>query len=655
MSILTRIAVLFLTAFFLVALVTFGFTHHIMMNYAELQGEMVAKAAATAAMTEIDSKESLAALYEDEEFRDNTHDDFRYICQKTGLRYLYLYTVGEGNKDRHYIICAANSEEDDIRVQDDYGFGKVQKTELYPSEISVLNRDKDGDYHLTDNEYGFVCSYIVPVTDSDNKIIALIGADYSMERIGSIAVRSLKTLLILGAILILPSYIIALFLIRRSVIRPIRALSERMRSFARDKKECARADRRKTVYEDEVTDIENSFDEMTTDISQYVQDIEELTSEKVFNQTQLDVATKIQSGIVPLNCFLSGDRFEVYGCSHPARDVGGDFYDMFRLDNGQICAVVGDISGKGISAALFMVMVKSIIREVLIAGRSLDDALNLLNREIYISNPENMFATVFAMTLQPETGIVTFANAGHEEPLLLGENPSYLKVNSGIALGLFEDSDIVSETITLKDGEGILLYTDGITEAIDEDKKQYGKERLREAVMHEYQEDICSFDSLSLVEDTTAEVRAFAGKLEQFDDITCLALVYKGTEGGKRNLTPDIESFDSVKKTILSALGDSEHTKNVILACEEIFSNIVNYSGADQVFFFCRNSGETWSATFADNGIAFDPVTEKQKSRQFEDLDHGGMGIALARLNSKEMIYRRVDENNLLTLVFDKV
>ena len=646
-SILTRIALLLVAALLLASAAVFTFGYEYMLDTAEEQSVEISQAATAAAMTAIGSEEGFYALYEDEAFREKVHQTFRFICRRTTLRYLYLYTVGEDGY-RHYVICAADSDGDDMRLQNEYGFGSVGYTPLYQAEKNVLDRRVGEDHEMIDNEYGYVCMNITPVIDGEGRIIALIGADDGIEDVERIAARDLITLLLLGMMVFTLTYVIALLLIRSSVTRPILKLSERMRSFAADRKASVDANRRKTVFVDEITDIENAFEKMTVDIRQYVSDIEALTREQVYTQTQLDVAMKIQSGIVPGEEALSDERLEIYGWAQAARTVGGDFYDVFRLDDGRIAAMVGDISDKGISAALFMVMVKTSIKEKLKAGRGPAETLNLVNRELCASNPENMFATVFALILHPETGVASYANAGHEAPLVLGKETAYLKMKRGIALGLFEDSFIAEEKLVLRGGDGLLLYTDGITEAIDAEKRQYGKDRLRETLSREDRD--C--DARALVEAVIASVRAHTGGTEQYDDITCLALVYKDHEE-EVSLVPEVKSFKTVKNAILSALGESEHTKRVILACEEIFVNIVSYSGADQIVFRSKRSGNTWMATYEDDGAAFDPVKAERKSVEFEDLDQGGMGILVARRNTRDMIYNRIGGRNVLTLVFD--
>ncbi|MBR3018217.1 MAG: SpoIIE family protein phosphatase [Clostridia bacterium] len=350
---------------------------------------------------------------------------------------------------------------------------------------------------------------------------------------------------------------------------------------------------------------------------------------------------------------MTGDRFELNGCMRAAREVGGDFCDLIRPDDRRVCAVIGDSSGKGVSAALFMTTVKASIRENIMAGRGLADTLNRVNRELCLSNPENMFATVSALMLDTETGIVTIANAGHEKPLILGREPYYLDVMSGVALGLFENSQIDEQKIVLRDGDGIFLYTDGVTETIDTGRMLYGEDRLREMVQAEYREENRSYDTLALIRDTLASVDAFAEGGEQFDDITCLALVYKGGGYAWQTLRPELTSFETVKELTISALGVNDRTIDIVLACEEIFTNIINYSGADEIRFAGRRIGDTWLAAFTDNGAAFDPVTAEKEMPQFDDLDRGGMGIMLARMNSSDMVYSRIDGYNILTMVFE--
>ncbi len=654
MSILAQVAILFLFAGFVSFVSIYHYTYRNTLDRAVEQADEVAGAVADAVLAAFDSREDLERLYTDEAFQEKFYQAFRFVCRKTDIRYLYLYTVDEKNY-RHYIICAANSDEDDRRMQEEYGFGSVRKLPLFQAEVNVLNGTAEEDCELIDNDYGYVCMHTAPLRDRDGTILALVGADYNMENIERNARNSLRNSALLVIMAYSIAFAVALNLIWWSVLRPVRKLSERMRIFVMDRKEINVAARRKTLYENEITEIENAFSKMTMDIRQYVHDNEILTRKEAYTNAQLDVARNIQKGIVPGEYSAGGDHFELYGFAKAAREVGGDFYDVFPLKDGKECVVIGDISGKGISAALFMAMVKTTIRENLLSGRGLAETLNRVNRELWLSNPEKMFATVFALTLNTESGVLTFANAGHENPLMLGRNPFFQEVRSGMPLGLFENAFITEEKLVLRDGDGIFLYTDGVTEAINADQELYEKDRLRETALRQYREEIHSYQPKMLADAVASSVLAYTGELEQSDDITCLALIYKDSEACCRPLSPGFESITAVTETILQDLGDSDHTRDIILACEEIFTNIVNYSGADQILFRTKRSGDVYLVSYIDNGAAFNPVEARPEKKKFEDLAFGGMGIIIARTNSRDMIYSRIDDRNVLLMEFDVV
>ncbi len=652
LSILVHVAILFLLAGAIALACIYQYTYNNMLDRAVVQADGVAKAVANSVLAVIDSDEELELLYTNEEIRNRVYQAFRFICRKADIRYLYMYTVGADNY-RHYIVCAANSDEDDARMQKEYGFGSVRKLPLFRAEENVLNGTAEEDYELIDNDYGYVCMHTVALRDENGKVIALIGADYNMGDIKHIAESNLFNSGVLVIMTYSIAFLVAMFLIWWSVLRPIRNLSQRMRIFVMDRKEIEVTKKRKIHYENEITEIENSFSKMTADIRQYVHDNEILTRKEAYTNAQLDVARNIQKGIVPDRYSFSGDNYELHAFSKAAREVEGDFYDVVSLESGEECFVIGDISGKGISAALFMAMVKTTIRENLMSGRGLKETLNRVNRELWLSNPEKMFATVFAVTLNTDSGVLAYANAGHESPLILGRDPFYLETESGMALGLFENSDITEERLVLRDGDGVLLYTDGITEATNAKKELFERERLRETVLHQYREDIHSYLPQVLADAVSSQVAEFAGDAEQSDDITCLTLIYKDSEADRRILPPEHGAFAEVKETIISALGDSDHTKDVILACEEMFTNIVNYSGCDQIVFGGKRSGDAYLVTFDDNGSAFDPVKAVPEKKKFEELAFGGMGITIARANSRDMAYSRIDGRNVLLMEFD--
>lgn len=242
------------------------------------------------------------------------------------------------------------------------------------------------------------------------------------------------------------------------------------------------------------------------------------TLERARAEALAATAREIQSGIVPQTKYYSETGVELFAAAQPAKAVGGDFYDIIPLTGGRIGIVMGDVSGKGVPAALFMSVIKTMIKDRLLSGMSPEEALNAVNNEICAENPKGMFATVFAGVFHGQDGKFEFANAGHTPPVRISSKNRFLEPDAGIAIGLFEDAGIIREEVFLKKGEGLFFYTDGATEAINAAKEPYGQERLLK---------VCDGDTAkSLIENVTADVAGFSYGLEQFDDLTMLALFY---------------------------------------------------------------------------------------------------------------------------------
>ena len=649
-SLLARSALFFLLTLFLSLLVGLLFARKYVFEDAISRSYAISAGATTAAMTSLGSADGFYELFSDEEYRESIHKTFHFICEKTETDVLYLYTVDE-NKKRHYIVAAAKDSDIDEIIRDTISFDMIDEEELYPAEVRILEGKSDGEHEFYHTDSGYMCMFVRPVS-SQGKIIAFVGASYDMDDILEESKRNLYFIAGLVILVFSIALISSLILMRKSIFVPVRSLSDRMRSFTQDID--SPVPKRKTIFSDEITDMESSFYEMTENMREYVGEIKTLTSDKVQVETQLDVARRIQSGLIPMEHFVLGDGCEIYGIEKPARAVGGDFYDIFRLDSDRICVVVGDISGKGVSAALFMVMVKTGIRENLRSGRSLTETFSFLNSEICFSNPETMFATVAAIILDTKTGVLQYMNGGHELPLLLSKEADYLELDAGCALGLFDDANAGEKEIRLSDGEGLLIFTDGVTEANDAEKNQFGKDRLRERVRDYYSGYGNRYESEGLIKDLMSGVSGFCKDAEQFDDITCVALIYRDNEKERRRLTMDLaSSLPVLRDTIFGGIDDEERAKTIILVCEEIFTNIVNYSGAKNVSFYFERTEKLCAVTFFDDGVPFDPVTVNLRDKAFEELDTGGMGIRLARMNTKEMVYNRIDNTNQLVLRFE--
>ena len=235
---------------------------------------------------------------------------------------------------------------------------------------------------------------------------------------------------------------------------------------------------------------------------------------------ELNIAQSMQLSILPTT-FPSTEAYGVHGRVIPAKEVGGDFYDIYRLENGKLGLVIADVSGKGIPAALFMMVCRTLLKGIAIGTNSPAEALTEANVLLHAENQESMFVTVFYGVYSPRTGTLTFSNAGHEPPVVRRKDGSTesLPSTGGVPLGIVDDVEFEEKSVELASGDVAYLFTDGVTEALSETEEEFGEARVHTT--------IAGVDSGSAQDAVDAIVNAvvsFAGEAEQFDDLTCLVL-----------------------------------------------------------------------------------------------------------------------------------
>ncbi len=581
----------------------------------------------------------LQADFRRDERMERVSKMLQLLCKDLDLVYLYVFTIDEEEKEYLYYFTAAADEEINEKVSQERGFGTVVPTDSFPQSVLAASKGATNtEVWKNENKYGKVYSWMYPLFDKEGNVRYIVGVDFDATKIeNEIFQHTLRTSASIVLILLI-MFLLLLILIRRKVLVPIKFVSTKMNRFMDDKE---RDDTPLDIsVNNEVGEIADSFNKMRNDINQYLTEISTLTTERVQTQTQMEIAQRIQYGIVPAETYLNTKSYDAYAVERPCRNVGGDFYDLFVRDGDTLCAAVGDVSGKGVTAALFMVMVRTAIREKLLSGLSPARVLNLINDEICASNPEGLFATVFIAVLHLATGRLEYANAGHTPPVLLGQSETFLKVDSGIPVGLFEDAGIENAERLLAPGEGFLLYTDGVTEAVSKGGQFFGHERVLSATKGKK-------DARETVISLKADVRTFAEGREQFDDLTILAFFY-GTYEPELSLAPQRSEWEKLKAFVLDKTDSSPLQKKLMLICDEIFTNIVSYSGAKKIGFSCEKEARCFTLLFTDDGKPFDPLSEKQNKKDFEEYDMGGMGILLVRQTADSIYYQRHDGQNRL-------
>ncbi len=243
-------------------------------------------------------------------------------------------------------------------------------------------------------------------------------------------------------------------------------------------------------------------------------------------QNELSVANKMQQSILPTS-FPTGSGFEIFGSMKPARDVGGDFFDVLSLEDGRIGLVVADVSDKGVPAALFMMSSRTLLKGSAIGLDSPGKVLSEVNQLLQEENDAAMFVTVFYATFDPETGELAYANGGHNTPLVVHADGSSTVIppTGGVALGVVPHFTYEESSMTLQPSDRVVLYTDGVTEAENDQGDQFELERLCEIFTNG-----TPMDAHATNEAVFAAVEAFAGDAPQFDDVTCLTLLRSETD-----------------------------------------------------------------------------------------------------------------------------
>lgn len=276
----------------------------------------------------------------------------------------------------------------------------------------------------------------------------------------------------------------------------------------------------------EIEHLASCFNAMTDDLKVHIEKLSRAAAEKEHIQTELDVAAHIQSGMLR-HSFPAMKDFNLYAAMHPARNIGGDFYDFYLIDENHLIVTIADVSGKGIPAALFMAIAKTLLQNNSLMMQNPDDLTGVLgctNDQLCKDNEESMFVTVFMALLNTETGELRYVNAGHNPPLIQRADGTVEMFPRALnfSLGLMEGVDFVQNTITLSPGDRLFLYTDGVTEAKNEAGEFFAEKRLKEA-LHSLPPGISSQELLAGVEKA---VSIHTGQADQFDDITMLGLVY---------------------------------------------------------------------------------------------------------------------------------
>ena len=266
---------------------------------------------------------------------------------------------------------------------------------------------------------------------------------------------------------------------------------------------------------------------MTKSLNEYIENLKIVTAEKERIGTELAVATHIQSSMLPciFPAFPDRPEIDIYATMNPANEVGGDFYDFFMVDDRHVAIVMADVSGKGVPAALFMVIGKTLIKDHTRPGCDLGDVFEEVNEILCESNREGFFITAYEGVLDLDTGEYVFVNAGHETPFVYRANGRFepYKNKRCFVLAGMEGMKYKSGSFVLHEGDKIFQYTDGVTEATDANDNLFGMARLEESINK-----VADKTPYEILPAVKRDIDSFVGNARQFDDITMLCFTYRG-------------------------------------------------------------------------------------------------------------------------------
>lgn len=418
---------------------------------------------------------------------------------------------------------------------------------------------------------------------------------------------------------------------------------------------------------DVVVDIRTNkeFSSLSDDINSTVNTLKRYIDEAASRiDKELDYAKKIQLSALPSSfpAYPNQNFFDIYACMFAAKEVGGDFYDFYRIDKNRFAFLVADVSGKGIPAAMFMMEAKALIKSFAEKKLPVNEILEHANEKLCENNETGMFVTAWMGIVDLTTGVLEYANAGHNPPLLFnGSEFTYLKSRPGFVLAGMEGMKYRLNTVQLNPKDRIVLYTDGVTEAVNHANEMYGEEKLKNYLNEN--KDLNCKDLMNQLKDSIDE---FAEGVPQFDDITLLIFDFnknKTTGMFKEKVfkaqTEVLEDFiDFVDEELVKNDCPLKQSIQIKIALEEVFVNIAHYAypnkdGDVKAMVNFNEKEKAFTFILIDEGIPFNPLLRDDPDITLaaEDRNIGGLGIFITKKTMDSVMYSYENKQNILKII----
>lgn len=393
---------------------------------------------------------------------------------------------------------------------------QIQNTEQIYSGVPYFASEPYTD------EYGTWITGYARVFDSDDNIAGVVCVDASIEFIYGKARKLAIQIILFELVLIIIASLLSFYLSKR-ITNPLILLNKGAGIIGNGDLEY----NIDVKTGDEIEDLSNAFNKMVMKLKEYIEDLRVTTAEKEHIESELKIAHNIQTSMLPriFPPFPERKEISIYATMEPAKEVGGDFYDFFFVDKSKLCFLIGDVSGKGVPAALFMVIAKTLLKNQALLGSPANEILFKVNNLLCSENEELMFVTLFLGIFDIETGELQYSNAGHNPPLVSkdGQPFEYISPKKSFVLAGMENFKFQLESIQLSKGDAIFLYTDGVTEAMNIRGEQFTDKKLKVDLGN-----IGNINEADIVRSIKKEIELFVEEAPQSDDITMLVLKYHG-------------------------------------------------------------------------------------------------------------------------------
>lgn len=504
------------------------------------------------------------------------------------------------------------------------------------------------------------------VKDSHGNIVAVLGVEKAMTVLENARSAYVRHVALIAAIVTVAAFTVYFLWLNHMLIRPVAEITMEAKRFADNSDKPAEIlTALNNPYEIGVLAV--SVQKMEFDIKKYIENLTLVTAEKERIGAELDVAADIQKSMLPciFPAFPEREEADIYATMKPAKEVGGDFYDFFMVDEGHLAIVMADVSGKGVPAALFMVIGKTLIKDHTRPGRNLGEVFTEVNKLLCESNSEGLFITAFEGVLDLVTGEFRYVNAGHEMPFIQRAEGSFevYEISPGFVLAGLEDMRYEEGSLILQEGDKLFQYTDGVTEATNHRNELFGRERLKAALNRGRDKSICD-----ILETVKESIDAFAGTAPQFDDITMLCMEFKSRmpennhkNGAQLTVAATVQNMERVADFVdgqLEAMGCAKEVRiPIAIAVDELFANIAFYAyrtDTGSVIIRVERQGTPLRAvvTFIDTGIPYNPLDRKDPDTGLtvEERGIGGLGIYIVKKSMDNVTYEYKDGQNILKI-----